>query len=171
VPNPPQNPRPEIIPTGSPQLAPPIPSAAPITGGTGSVASSAGSPPTGGTSSNPPPTSAAAANPAAATAEINAVVDAYARAIESRDLAELRRVYGSMTADQASAFGDFFKNTRTLHAALATRSVRIDGTKATAHVTGTYEFTNTTGRTQTQTVAFDADLRRESGAWKLFAIR
>jgi serine/threonine protein kinase len=171
VPNPPQNARPDVIPTGSPQLAPPIPSAAPTPGGTGSVASSAALPPTGATTNNPPSTSAAAANPAAATAEINAVVDAYARAIESRDLADLRRVYSTMTADQSSAFGDFFKNTRTLRAALATKSIRVDGTKAVAHVTGTYEFTTTTGRTQTQPVAFDAELRREGGAWKLFAIR
>lgn len=76
-----------------------------------------------------------------------------------------------MTADQASAFGEFFKSTRTLRAALAAKSVRIDGTRATAHVTGTYEFTTTTGRTQSQPVAFDAELHRENGAWKLFAIR
>jgi serine/threonine-protein kinase len=170
LPNPPQTARPDVIPTGSPQPTPPVPSAAPTTGGAGSVASSAAPPPSGGASNNPPP-SAPPANPAAASAEINAVVDAYARAIESRDVGELRRVYGSMTADQASAFGDFFKSTRTLRAALAAKSLRVDGTKATAHVTGTYEFTTTTGRTQSQAVAFDAELRRESGAWKLVAIR
>jgi serine/threonine-protein kinase len=165
-----QTARPNVTPAGSPQpvLQPPV--IAPTTGGTGSVASSVASPGVGN-SNNASPPSAASANSAETSAEINAVVDAYARAIESRDVAELRRVYGSITADQASAFGEFFKSTRTLRAALAAKSVRVDGTRATAHITGTYEITTTAGRTQTQAVAFDAELRRESGGWKLVAIR
>jgi len=122
-------------------------------------------------SSNEPAGAAAAANAAAATAEINSVIDAYARAIESRDLGELRRVYPAMTNDQASAFADFFKSTRTLRASLAVKSSRTDGNRVTAHVTGTYEFTTTSGRSQQQPVSFEAELRREGAAWKLGAIR
>ena len=112
-----------------------------------------------------------AANAAAATAEIGSVIDAYARAIESRDIAELRRVYPAITGDQASGFSEFFKSLRTLRAALAVKSSRIEGNRGTAHVTGTYEFTTTAGRNQQQPVAFDADLRRDGGSWKLVAIR
>ena len=112
-----------------------------------------------------------AATTAAATAEINGVIDAYARAIESRDIAELRRVYPAITGDQASGFSEFFKSTRTLRAALAVKSSRVDGNRGTAHVVGTYEFTTSAGRNQQQQVAFDADLRREGGSWKLVAIR
>jgi hypothetical protein len=118
-----------------------------------------------------PPNSAATTNADAATAEITAVIDSYARAIESRDMSELRRVYAAITADQASAFSDFFKSTRTLRAALGVKSVRVDGGKGTAHVAGSYEFTTTAGRTQQQQVAFDAELRRDGGNWKLVAIR
>jgi len=104
-------------------------------------------------------------------AEISSVIDAYARAIESRDVAELRRVYPAITADQSVAFGDFFKSTRSLRAALVVKSSRVDGNRGTARVAGTYEFTTTAGRNQQQQVTFDADLRREGGIWKLVAVR
>ena len=134
--------------------------------------SSAGDPvPTSTAAKNAQSTAASATDVAAATAEINNVIDAYARAIESRDIAELRRVYPAISGDQASAFTDFFKSTRTLRAALAVKSSRVDGNRGAAHVSGTYEFTTTAGRNQQQPVTFDAEFRREGGSWKLVAIR
>jgi serine/threonine-protein kinase len=123
------------------------------------------------TNAVPAPLPAAPSNTAAATAEIGSVIDAYARAIESRDVAELRRVYPTITGDQAAAFTEFFKSTRTLRASLAVKSARVDGTRGTAHVTGTYDFTTTAGRSQQQAVTFDADLRREGAVWKIVAVR
>jgi len=105
-----------------------------------------------------------------ASAEIGNVIDAYARAIESRDMAELRRVYGTITSARASAFSEFFKSTRELRATLAVKSLQVDGSRATARVSGTYEFTTSAGRQQ-QTVAFEADLRHDAGIWKLVAVR
>ena len=58
-----------------------------------------------------------------ATAEIGAVIDAYARAIESRSIDQLRRAYAAITSDQARAFSDFFASTRTLRATLAVKSL------------------------------------------------
>ena len=167
--------RPDVTPAGTAQ---PVPVAPPPT-----AAGTSASPPAVPTStstsavpaqtnptskSQPPPSSTDAA---AATAEISSVIDAYARAIESRDVGELRRVYAAISNDQAAAFTDFFKSTRTLRAALAVKSSRVDGNRGTAHVSGTYEFTTSAGRTQLQQVTFDADLRREGGSWKLVAIR
>ena len=123
------------------------------------------------TNAVPAPIPAAPSNAAAATAEIGSVIDAYARAIESRDIAELRRVYPTITGDQAAAFTEFFKSTRTLRASLAVKSTRVDGARGTAHVTGTYDFTTTAGRSQQQAVTFDADLRREGAVWKIVAVR
>jgi serine/threonine protein kinase len=166
--------RAEVTPAGTaqpivvspPPVAAPTPSAPPNT----SPASSSSVDPaaTNAATSN---AASASANNAAAAAEISGVIDAYARAIESRDIAELRRVYPAMTGDQAAAFGDFFKLTRALHAALAVKSSRIDGNRGTAHVAGTYEFTTSAGRNQQQQVTFDAELRRDAGSWKLVAIR
>jgi hypothetical protein len=117
------------------------------------------------------PSAAPAPTAANSAAEIGGVIDVYARAIESRDMAELRRVYATITSDQASAFSDFFKSTRLLRATLAVKSLQVDGNHATARVAGTYEFTTSSGRAQQQTVSFEADLRHDGGAWKLVAVR
>jgi serine/threonine-protein kinase len=179
-------------PASSLATAPPKPTTgapAPSSSAAAGAGSSAGNPPVNVSQTVPPPASTTTTNPAPAVlapvspsqppppnmanapAEIGAVVDAYARAIESRDMAELKRVYATITSDQASAFSDFFKSTRSLRAALAVKSLQVDGNKATARVAGTYEFTTSAGRSQQQPVAFDADLRRDGGAWKLVAVR
>jgi serine/threonine protein kinase len=113
----------------------------------------------------------AAAAPSNPSADIAAVIEAYARAIESRDMVELRRVYATITAAQASAFEDFFSSTRALRAALAAKNIQVEGARATTRVGGTYDFTTNAGREQHQAVSFDAEFRREGGVWKLFAVR
>jgi hypothetical protein len=99
------------------------------------------------------------------------VIASYARAIESRDIAELRRVYPAMTADQRRAFEDFFRSTRSLHATLAVSDLQVVGAKADARLAGVYEYVTTAGATQRQPVAFRATLQRDGGAWKLMAVR
>jgi len=137
---------------------PPAPTSAPV----GEVRPSGGAAP-------PSPTSQSTS--ATATAEIGAVIDAYARAIESRSVDELRRAYSAITSDQARAFSDFFASTRTLHATLAVKSLHVDGASATASVAGVYEYTTTNGRSQQQSVSFQTELRRDGSAWKLTAVR
>jgi serine/threonine protein kinase len=126
-----------------------------------------GSPPT----SNAPNAGAANSISANAGTEIGNVIETYARAIESRDMGQLRRVYSTIAADQASAFADFFSSTRALRAVLAVKSLQVDADRATAHVAGTYEFTTTAGRAQHQPVTFQAEFRHDGGSWKLVAVR
>jgi serine/threonine-protein kinase len=118
----------------------------------------------------PAPTSPpkVATNPAP---EINAVLGSYARAIESRDIAELRRVYPGMTADQRRAFEDFFRSTRSLRANLATSDLQVDGSTAEARLSGTYEYVTTAGATERRNVSFRVTLRHEGDAWKLMVVR
>jgi hypothetical protein len=118
-----------------------------------------------------PPSPTSQSTSATATAEIGAVIDAYARAIESRSVDELRRAYSAITSDQARAFSDFFASTRTLRATLAVKSLHVDGASATASVAGIYEYTTTNGRSQQQSVSFQTELRRDGSAWKLTAVR
>jgi len=106
-----------------------------------------------------------------ATAEIGAVIDAYARAIESRDMGELRHAYTAITTEQSRAFSEFFASTRTLRATLSVKNVHVDGETAMASVSGVYDFTTTSGRSQQQQVNFQTELRRDGGAWKLTAVR
>jgi serine/threonine-protein kinase len=106
-----------------------------------------------------------------AAAQIAAVVTAYARAVESRDIGELRRVYPSMTSEQRNAFEDFFRSTRSLQAALSVAGLQVDGSSAEAHLTGAFDYVTTAGVAEHRPVSFRAALRREGGAWTLVAVR
>jgi ketosteroid isomerase-like protein len=112
-----------------------------------------------------------AVSPSNPSTEITAVIDAYARAIESRDLAQLRSVYATINADQARAFSDFFASTRELRATLDVQSLHLDGNNATARVSGVYQFTTNAGRADRQAVTFNVELRRDAGGWRLIAVR
>jgi eukaryotic-like serine/threonine-protein kinase len=106
-----------------------------------------------------------------APAEIAATVDAYARAIESRDIVQLRLAYPALTASQQRAFADFFSGTRSLRASLQLSNLRVDGTDATAKLSGAYDFVTTDGRSDRQDVTLQVELRWSRGAWHLVAVR
>jgi serine/threonine protein kinase len=106
-----------------------------------------------------------------AAAQIAAVVAAYARALESRDIGELRRVYPSMTSEQRSAFEDFFRSTRSLQATLSVAGLQIDGSSAEANLTGSFDYVTTAGAAEHRPVSFRAALRREGSTWMLVAVR
>jgi len=123
----------------------------------------------------PPPTTAApnvGAPPARenVSEQVAAVIAAYARALESLDLAELRRVYPSMSAQQRTAFGDFFRSIRTLKATLSVANLQVDGASAEAQVAGAFDYVTTSGSSEHRDVRFTATLHRERGAWSLSAV-
>ena len=156
-------------PAGEPrQPASPPPSSAPATtpsaAGTGASTAQVSAP-------SAPPLSAPAKPDANAPAEIAAVVDAYARAIESRDIVQLRLAYPALTGAQQRAFADFFSGTRSLRAALQLSNLRVDGSDTTAKVSGAYDFVTTNGRSDRQDVTFQVELRWVRGAWHLAAVR
>ena len=105
------------------------------------------------------------------TVAIASVIASYARALESRDITELRRVYPSMTAAQRRAFEDFFRSTRSLQANLSMSDLQVDGATAEARVSGTYVFVTSAGASERQTVNFRAGLRRDGSTWTLTAVR
>jgi serine/threonine protein kinase len=102
--------------------------------------------------------------------QVAAVIASYARALETLDLNELRRVYPSMSAQQRNAFGDFFRSIRTLKATLAVAGLQVDGGSAEAQVTGSFDYVTTSGSTEQRNVHFVATLRRDKGAWGLAAV-
>ena len=86
---------------------------------------------------NVPPPQALPAQPASnPSAEIAAVVAQYARAIEARDVGEMRRLYPGMSSDQASSFDVFFKSLRSIRAALSLSNLQVDGSSADAKLNG-----------------------------------
>ncbi|MGH7700367.1 MAG: hypothetical protein ACREMJ_07610, partial [Gemmatimonadales bacterium] len=122
----------------------------------------------------PPPAALPAAAPPAADArsQIDRVIAEYARALESLDLGQVRRVHPGLTAEQQQGWRDFFNSVRRLRATLTVTAANVAGARAEVTVTGVYEYENAaTGRTERRPATFAATLVNESGGWRLSAIR
>jgi eukaryotic-like serine/threonine-protein kinase len=116
-----------------------------------------------------PPTPPA---PTAATAaDLAPVFDAYARAIESRDIAAIRRVYPGLTAEQERGFEQFFQAARKINVTFRVANVESTAAAADARLNGTYEYESSSGKIERQPVSFAASLRREGGEWRLVSLR
>ena len=116
--------------------------------------------------------SAVAAAPADPRGPIELVVAEYARALESRDLGQVRRAYPGLTAAQQQGWQDFFRSVRTLRASLTVTTMTVADGAADVIVSGVYEYENaTTGRVERRPVTFRATLVAESAGWRLSAIR
>ena len=120
--------------------------------------------------SSPPESPPAAPAPPNA-ADVAPVFEAYARAIESRDVSAIRRVYPGLTPEQQRGFEQFFESARKINVTFRVASV--DGTPSTAdvRVTGRYEYENSAGRSERTPVSFAAAVRKDGSAWRLVAVR
>jgi len=127
----------------------------------------------------PPPPSAPVRNPDPAPAapkpdprdEINGVVAAYARAIESRDIGAVRQAYPGISSDQARGFEQFFQAARNINVTFRVTGLDINGNNADARLVGTYQYTGSDGKSESQPVSFSASFRTDGGAWRLTAVR
>src|SRR5262245_6357038 len=119
----------------------------------------------------PPPQAAPQRTPAPNPAvEIVAVLTNYERAIDSRDLAEVRRAYPGMTSAQSKGWEDFFKTLRSIHATLTASGLDVRGDAADARVSATYDYVTTAGKSMRGQDSLQASFRREVGAWRLVAV-
>src|SRR6266513_1203411 len=126
-------------------------------------------PPVGIPPAAPPPVTHPPADP---RVEIKALIGEYARALESRDLAEIRRVYPGLTSAEQAAFAQFLESVSDLKAGLTIDRLIIAGSSADALVSGVYEYRDTrTGRGRRDTTSFRATLVQDSSGWHLTAIR
>ena len=120
----------------------------------------------------PPTQSPPEPAPAVPTAaDVAPVFEAYARAIESRDVSAIRRVYPGLTQDQQRGFEQFFESARKIDVTFRVASVEGTPTTADVRVTGRYEYESSPGRAERQSVSFVAALRRDGGAWRLVSMR
>ena len=113
-----------------------------------------------------PPTPAA---PSAA--DIAPTVQAYARAIESRDIGAIRRVYPGLTSNQQQGFEQFFQAARSINVTFRVTNVEFSGASADARLVGAYEYVTTAGKAERQPVSFAAALRHEGNGWRLVSVR
>jgi eukaryotic-like serine/threonine-protein kinase len=115
-----------------------------------------------------PPTPPSAAPDASRIPE---AIDAYARAIETRALPQLRQAYPGLTAEQERSFAGFFDATRAIRVTFSIAGLEVNGATAEVRVVGTYEFVTTAGQTERKPVTFQATLRHDSGRWRLTSVR
>jgi len=120
----------------------------------------------------PAPAPAPAPLPPDPRPQIEQVIADYARAVESRDLSEVRRAYPGLTTAQQQGWKDLFQSARKLKASLTVTAVKVVGTTAEAIVSGVYEYENVrTSRTERLPVTFRAILIAEPGGWRLATVR
>ncbi|HEU4648170.1 MAG TPA: serine/threonine-protein kinase [Gemmatimonadales bacterium] len=165
-----------------PPATPPKP-AAPESAGARPAEAAAAHPAAVPTAPNPPapppaapraPPAAAAPTPPAADprAEIRGVIAAYAGAVESQNIDNIKRMYPGMTAEQQRAWEQFFRTVRDVKAQLAVAQLDLPNGAAEAQVTGTYTYLNTSTRaTERVPVNFHATLRRDAGGWRISQVR
>jgi hypothetical protein len=103
--------------------------------------------------------------------EISAAVQAYARAIESRDIGEVRRAYPGITSDQARGFQQFFQSARDINVTFRVANLDTSGSSADAQLVGTYEYVTSEGKTEKRPVSFSASLRNDGAGWRLTSVR
>jgi eukaryotic-like serine/threonine-protein kinase len=118
-----------------------------------------------------PQETAVAAPPPANASDIAPAAEAYARAIESRDVGAIRRVYPGLTSEQQRGFEQFFQSARNINVTFRVANVEAAGSSAEARLIGTYEYLSSAGKTERQPVSFAATLRHEGGAWRLVSVR
>jgi hypothetical protein len=104
--------------------------------------------------------------------DIQRAIDDYARALESRDVDQVRRTYPGLTTAQQQSWKGFFESVRNLKAGLTVTGVTFAGVTAEAIVSGVYEYDNVSnGRTERRPVTFHALLVVDSTGWRLTTIR
>jgi serine/threonine protein kinase len=123
----------------------------------------------------PPPTAPAAAPPPPPLDQkpaIRKAINDYSSAIESQSLNDLRRVYPGMTPLQQRGWEQFFQVVRDVKPQLAISQLDVGKDTASAQITGTYVYRNTsTGRTEQQPVSFHATLKRDGAQWLISQVR
>jgi hypothetical protein len=123
----------------------------------------------------PPAASAETVPPAAAPApsrQIRALFAEYGAAIESRSVEAIRRTYPGLLPAQAREWEEFFGGVTDIEVELDVTGLKVAGDVAEARLEGVYVFRNpSTRRTQRESVAFQATLRREGSRWRIASLR
>ena len=101
---------------------------------------------------------------------IEAAIQSYGRALESRDVQQVRRAYPGLSAQQAQSWRDFFATVTDLKVDLAIKQLQITGDVAEAQVEGFSQYAQNR-RPQRQPMTFHATLDRTSGTWRIASIR
>jgi tRNA A-37 threonylcarbamoyl transferase component Bud32 len=104
--------------------------------------------------------------------QIRGLFEEYGSAIESRSVDAVRRVYPGLTPTQTREWEEFFRGVSDIEVELHVTALEVTGDSAEAQLAGLYVFDNpSTHRTQRESVAFQARLRREGDRWRIASLR
>ena len=105
--------------------------------------------------------------------EIARVVAAYAAAIESKSITNIRQVYPGMSPEQEAGWRQFFDSVREVDVRLELSTVQLSGDRAECTLSGLYVFENaTTRRTEQQPASVRMTLARSAaGDWGVVNVR
>jgi eukaryotic-like serine/threonine-protein kinase len=104
-------------------------------------------------------------------ADIAPVVEAYARAIESREIGAIRRVNPGLTGSQQRNYEDFFQGAKNINVTFRIQNFEASTNSAEARLVGTYDYTNSEGRDAKLAVSFAATFERSGNGWRLTSVR
>ena len=97
---------------------------------------------------------------------------AYATAVESQNVDNIRRLYPGMTPAQQRQWEQFFQTVTDVKAQLSVSSLDVANATAEAQMTGTYTYLNSSSReTEQRPVAFHVSLRRDPAGWRITQVR
>jgi hypothetical protein len=103
---------------------------------------------------------------------IAAAIQAYARALESRSIAEVRQAYPGMSAAQETRLSGFLSSANQLKVTFRVGTVDVQGETATAAVSGTYDFVSPeNNRPVRLPQSLQATLELGPSGWRLRSIR
>ncbi|HJP87191.1 MAG TPA: protein kinase [Gemmatimonadaceae bacterium] len=109
---------------------------------------------------------------AATVGDLSPVVESYARALESKDMGAVRRIYPGISGAQQRNLQAFFQIARDLNVTFRIEDLSSNATSAEATLAGTYDYVNTTTNDQKHVpVSFAASFQRDGNVWRLTGLR
>ncbi|MFL5483550.1 MAG: serine/threonine protein kinase [Gemmatimonadaceae bacterium] len=112
----------------------------------------------------PPPPKPATAS------DLTPVVDAYARAIETKDMAAVRRIHPNISASQARGLLDFFQRAKTINVTFRIEDLSSTTTSAEATLAGRYDYVSAENESKHESVSVAASFQRDGNAWRLISM-
>jgi serine/threonine protein kinase len=105
------------------------------------------------------------------SADLAPSVEAYARAIESRDIGAIRRVNPGLTSDQQRNFEAFFQSARNINVTFRITNIEASGTSGEARLVGGFDYVNQENRNANLAVSLAATFRHEANGWRIVSVR
>lgn len=120
----------------------------------------------------PPKESPPPAPKPATVGDLSPVVEAYARALESKDINAVRRIYPGINGAQQRNLVAFFQIARDLNVTFRIEDLSSTTTSAEATLAGRYDYVNSNTNDEKHVpVSFAASFQREGNAWRLTGLR